>query len=1032
MKKRSLVTIGLAVAMAIGALGGPSLWAQGHVSGGTTFGTVIPLPGIINDVAVDEARGLVYAGNFSAGRVEVVSMATHQRIGSFVTTPQPAAMVGMAMSVDSRYLVTLNAPVTSGVSQLSGVTAVNLNDPVDRRHYPMVATPVAVTFAKNGEAVIITTTGIVFFDPDDGAFRDLVEFSELDGPEAPGISLPVAPATFPRTINTASMDRNTAGTWIFGMTDSFIFSYQVSLPVGLMTIRINDTLITPPAFNQLSASGDGQYFLAGHLLFNRRLRVIADTPEAVQSADGLIGGSVIDPASGTVYISFDKPSGVEPIIPGAPAAGLLEVMELDNMLLRSQLLLPERLGGRLASDLAGRNLYAIGQSGLTHIALDELAEAPVMEYNPDDRRLFFQFDFCNRDVQAQTLRIENPGGSPAQFSLSVLDQRSSGRPAVLFEPHTGTTPANVRVSVDPGALGPVQGTSVFPIVLQTNAVNIPREAEVFANVRDVDQKGTLYTVPGRFVDIVADRFRDRFYVLDQEGFQVLVFDSSFRLGGRISVGNTPTWMLVSPDGGFLIVANAQSETMTLINLNTLRVETTIFLPWESLGGGRYPLSLAADAGNILLTMESSGGGSEIGMFNLHNKIVTNPDTLGIFTNSFSSDSAVVGAPDGSGVLIAESTGGVHFWEALSSRITLTRDELPSLSGAIGAGANFFLVDNHVLNASLVEIAALPGAEAGQASAGFAVLPDSTAVRSIRPRFQVDTGALQRHDPRDPTRLTDQVRMVEPPPPPSDRLSFYRSLTALRDGRLVSTSSAGVVEFPASFDATLQIPRIAGVTNAADFSTKLGAGGLITIFGENLSGQTASATDTPLPNRLTEVCVTANGANLPLLFVSPEQINAQLQFFGGNAGVQVHTQGGVSDIFLTNVLTAAPAVFSVPGPSGNTFAAVIREDNTLVTLSSPLRHHEIAVIYSTGLGPVTPIAFPGHPASSEPLSVTVVEPTVTFGGVTGRVLYSGLTPGFVGLYQINVEVPGGSPLGIQVPVEIDSGGVSSTINVRVVD
>ena len=112
--------------------------------------------------------------------------------------------------------------------------------------------------------------------------------------------------------------------------------------------------------------------------------------------------------------------------------------------------------------------------------------------------------------------------------------------------------------------------------------------------------------------------------------------------------------------------------------------------------------------------------------------------------------------------------------------------------------------------------------------------------------------------------------------------------------------------------------------------------------------------------------------------------------------------------------------------------MIREDNTLVTLSSPLRHHEIAVIYSTGLGPVTPIAFPGHPASSEPLSVTVVEPTVTFGGVTGRVLYSGLTPGFVGLYQINVEVPGGSPLGIQVPVEIDSGGVSSTINVRVVD
>ena len=1032
MKKRSLVTIGLAVALAMAALSGSSLWAQGHVSGGTTFGTVIPLPGIINDVAIDEARELVYAGNFSAGRVEVVSMATNQRIGSFVTTPQPAAMVGMAVSVDSRYLVTLNAPVTSGVSQLSGVTAVNLNDPVDRRHYPMTDMPMAVTFAKNGEAVIITTRGIVFFDPDAGAFRDLVDFADLDGADAPNISLPVPPATFPRTINTASMDRNADGTWIFGMTDSFVFSYQVSLPLGLMTIRTNDTLITTPAFNQLSASGDGQYFMAGHLLFNRRLRVIADTLEAVASSDGLIGGSVIDPVTGTVYVSFDKPAGVDPIVPGAPAAGLLEVMELGNMLLRTQLLLPERLGGRLASDKAGRNLYAIGQSGLIHLPLDELAEEPLLEFNPDDRSLFFQFDFCNRDVQAQTLRIENPGGSPAQFSLSVLDQRSSGRPAVLFEPHTGTTPAEVRVSVDPGALGPVQGTSGFPIVLQTNAVNIPREAEVFATVRDVDQKGTLHAVPGSFVDIVADRFRDRFYVLDQKGFQVLVFDGSFRLNGRISVGNTPTWMLVSPDGGFLIVANAQSETMTLINLNTLTVETTIFLPWESLGGGRYPLSLAADAGNILLTMQTSTGGGEIGMFNLHNKIVTNPDTLGIFTNTFSPDFAVAGAPDGSGVLIAESSGGVHFWEALSSRITLTRNELPSLSGAIGVGANFFLVDNHVLNASLVEIATLPGAEAGQASAGFAVLPDSTAVRSIRPRSQVDTGALQRHDPRDPTRLFDQVRMVEPPPPPSDRLAFYRSLTALQDGRLASTSSAGVVEFPPSFDATLQIPRIAGVTNAADFSVLLGAGGLISIFGENLSGQTASATDTPLPNNLTEVCVTSNGGNLPLLFVSPKQINAQLPFFGGNAGIQVHTQGGVSDPFLTKVLTAAPAVFSVPGPRGNIFAAVIREDNKLATLSSPLRPHEIAVIYTTGLGAVTPLAFPGFPASTEPLQVTAIEPAVRFGGVEGRILYSGLTPGFVGLYQINVEVPGGSPLGIQVPVEISSGGVSSTIRVRVVD
>ena len=165
-----------------------------QVAGNTTYGKVIPLPGHINAVAIDEARGLIYAGNFSAGRVEVVSMATHQRVSSFSTTPQPAAMVGMDMSLDSRFLVTLNAPVTSGVAQLSGVTAVNLNDPSDRRHYPMIETPVAITFQSNGEAFIITTGGIVLFDPDDGSFRPLVDFAAIDGIEGGAdISLPVPP-----------------------------------------------------------------------------------------------------------------------------------------------------------------------------------------------------------------------------------------------------------------------------------------------------------------------------------------------------------------------------------------------------------------------------------------------------------------------------------------------------------------------------------------------------------------------------------------------------------------------------------------------------------------------------------------------------------------------------------------------------------------------------------------------------------------------------------------------------------------------
>ena len=81
-----------------------------------TFGQIIALPGHINDVALDEVRQLVYAGNFSAGRVEVISMTTNQRISQFPTSPQPSSMAGMAMSVDTRFLVAINVPVTSSVS----------------------------------------------------------------------------------------------------------------------------------------------------------------------------------------------------------------------------------------------------------------------------------------------------------------------------------------------------------------------------------------------------------------------------------------------------------------------------------------------------------------------------------------------------------------------------------------------------------------------------------------------------------------------------------------------------------------------------------------------------------------------------------------------------------------------------------------------------------------------------------------------------------------------------------------------------
>ena len=815
--------------------------AQAHsIEQAGTFGQIIALPGHINDVEVDEVRQLVYAGNFSAGRVEVISMTTNQRISSFPTSPQPSAMSGMAMSLDARYLVAINVPVTSGVSQLASITAINLNDSTDRRHFPLADTPLAVTFITGGDALIVTRSRLLLFDPADGSTRVLID---LENPPA-DVILPVSLPTFPREVVTASVATSADGKWVYGLTDEFMFAYQVFQPTGLLSFRLTGGLVSPPVFNEVSVSGDGQYAMMAQLLVNRRLRIVADTPEAV-SGDGLFGTHAIDSEIDTVYVAFDN-GGEFAIDPGQhPVNGILQLMDLDNLLVRKRLRVTERLTGPIALDSTGEIMYAVSESGLLYLPLNRLSDEPQIEFHPDDRVIFEQFDACNRAPAVHTLRVESAGGSPAQFQLSVDDQRSSGRPAVLFEPDVGFTPAEVKVTIDQGALGPVQGTSTFPINITTNAVNIPLGGIVQANVVSVDQKGTLYPVPGSFVDVTADPYRDRFYVLDQANFRVLVFDSDFRVTGSFRTGNTPTAMIMTQDGTSLLVANSQSETITWIDLNLFINRGQIFFPWRILGDGHYPRSIAVDSTNIMISAQSGTGGV-LAFLDMRSRIISVPDTLGIFNNSVSSLTGLAGTPDGRGILIAEPVGTVSFFEAQTSRIVLSRSDLPGLAGAVAAGPDYFLVDSHLLNSALVEIGTFDDAATGQESSGFTLHADGTGVRSIRPRFQVDTGALQGLDSRDPSRIVNPVRMVEPPAEPSPVFPFTRSLATLRDGRLVSTSSAGVVEFPVGFGSGLLNPRVSSITNAADFSIQTGAGGLISIWGENLALETAMANSMPLP------------------------------------------------------------------------------------------------------------------------------------------------------------------------------------------
>jgi uncharacterized protein (TIGR03437 family) len=1035
--------------LVLGVLIGAARWAPVYAQN-DTFGTVIPLPGHIDEVILDEARGLIYGVNFSAGRVEVVSMATNQRVSSFLITTKPNALVGAAMSMDHQYLVAVEIEVPQGGlgPALGGLVVIDLNNPASRRTVPMSEQPLGIAFGHLGTALVVTTQSFQLFNPADNSFQTAFRYDQVANATSPpaDVVLPVPVPTFPRELIAAHLTTSRDGQWIFGLarapgTDSgFVFSHRVMLPRGATTIRPMQSLVYAPAFTQVSAADDGSYFMVGDLLMTQRLRVIADTPEVLDDLaeeDSLFGGHVIDSGIDTIYASFNTP--VTGDLFGQEPTGVLQVMDADNLFVRQRIRIPERLSGRLAIDAEGEKIYGVGQSGLLYLPVGEISSAANLEIPPDYRSLLFEFNFCARDPQSQTLRIESPSGGSANFLLS----EASGQGGLLFEPNQGTTPADVLVTVDPNAVGG-QGTGVFDVAIQTNAVNMPNPTQIFANVRGVDQQGGFHRQSGKLVDILGDPQRDRVYVLDQQNFQVLIYDSNdFRLLGTFRTGNTPTWMSLDNRGFYLLIANSRSENVTVINLDENRLQGTMYLPWETLAAGHYPRSVAVDNSSVLISTKMSPnvscgvGDGQILTMTTPSFLSSKPANLGIYENCIDNQTALVPAPNGSGIFLAMSDGRTALWEALTRKLILAREDFTSLKGAIGAGANFFMVDNHFLNQSLVRQLDFNDAGAGQESSGFTLLPNGTAVRLTRGVNGVSPGILQQFNPAKPTQILNSVRTADQPPAgPADpeAFPFTRTVAALSNGKLASIGTAGVLEFPVGYEVQASTPQLHGLVNSADYTTKVAPGSLVSLFGDNLAPTTASASSTPLPTVLGNVCVLANGTNLPLLYVSPTQINAQLPYnAAGNVSTVVHTSGGISDIFVNQVDATAPAIFSVEVPNSSALnPAIFRlSDNKLSTPSTPLRPNDTAIIFLTGLGQTTPLTVEGFAAPQSPLAGTLVKPTVTIGETAGEVTFSGLAPGFVGLYQINVFIPGYVQTGYPLPLTVSAGGNFATVNVRVV-
>jgi len=237
----------------------------------------------------------------------------------------------------------------------------------------------------------------------------------------------------------------------------------------------------------------------------------------------------------------------------------------------------------------------------------------------------------------------------------------------------------------------------------------------------------------------------------------------------------------------------------------------------------------------------------------------------------------------------------------------------------------------------------------------------------------------------------------------------------------------------SVAASAQTIQANGVVNAAGsgHSTIVAPGSLISIFGSGLAGGLSTANSIPISTTLGDVdSVTINGTALPLVFVSDAQINAQVPWgMGpGQANVVVNRAGAASAPMTVQVNPFAPALFGLN--LGTLQAIATNADGSLTAPASsipgiaahPATAGDTIVLFATGLGPVSPAVTDGA-NSMDTMRQTTTSPTVLIGGAQASVSSSVLSPQFVGVYQLNVVVPGGVT-GNGVGVQIQIGGANS--------
>ena len=589
------------------------------------------------------------------------------------------------------------------------------------------------------------------------------------------------------------------------------------------------------------------------------------------------------------------------------------------------------------------------------------------------------------------------------------------------------------------------------LIQSSEAINIPSNVRVFQNSRDTESRGEIVPVLTSaalnegLVDMVADTARQRLYLANSGMNRVEIFDMRRRAFlDPIKVGQLPHSMALSTEANTLYVANSGGESISIIDLDKAAI----------IGSVRFP-AIPFNSAFALVTPSVIANGlrgpqvvmSDGTLWEIQGADAV-PRTLNasIFGSirSVPAPHTMASTPGGEYVLLLAGNGSVYLYDALADEYVATRqvftNPIQGYYGPVTAGpqGQYYVVNGAVLNQALTPIGSSPAS--GRPIAALTQVGSTMYARFAQP-VRASQTALPSETPV--VELVDansgvvarSVSALEGPiftVTGTTRVNVFARTMAVDSAAgaayLLTTSGLSIVPLTVPNLADRPVVSAGGVVSAVSFQSSIAPGGLVSIFGRNMA-DSAVAGSTPLPRLMGGVCVTLNNQPLPLLMTSSGQINGQIppELTAGRYPLVVRSVARQSASAPVQVAVSkyAPAVFV----GANNQALIFRLDGSPVSRNAPAKRDEPIVLYATGLGVTTGgKVTAGDPAPSSPLAVTD-KVAVFFGDPRYKqseviVDWSGLAPGFIGLNQLNLRVPGFHMSGESLPVMLRIGGVAS--------